>query len=321
MKKQLIKTFLLFGLVLLNNFGVAQTSNDASLSENAPTDKPHSIKNSEQLKRYEELIEPYVQQAKASLPDAKEKYLNGLKDGQAFFLTTRIYDANGNYEQIFVRVTNWGDSNITGTIANELNTVKNYSYGQLIKFPENAVLDWLITNPDGTEDGNYVGKFLDSLNASNNDQHNRYEMQGHSISVALPDDWLFTSLSGGAAFKAQSNCSGKEFCNNIVFTFIGNSTNSTEEEFGRMLVSQLPRQFQKYELHNQSDTTVNNIKYRVIDYSVVQPDGNYNSTSLIKSYKQRVVIINYTAKAKKKKSYKEDRDLFFSVIETIEIEE
>ena len=140
-----------------------QTNNDAPISPNAPTDKPHRIKDSTQLAKYDKMIEPYMRKALKTLPDAKKRFLKGLPLGEAFFLTTRIYDENGSHEQIFVRVTEWNGKTIKGTIANELTAVKSYKFGQLIEFPESAILDWLITKPNGDEEGNYVGKFLDSL--------------------------------------------------------------------------------------------------------------------------------------------------------------
>ena len=140
-----------------------QNKNDAPLSINAPTDKPSSIVGAEQLEKYNKLIAPYVKKAKKTLPKAKKRFLNGLKPGEAFFLTTRIYDQNGNFEQIFVRLTEWNKKHIKGTIANQLNAVKGYKYGQLIEFPESAILDWLITKPNGEEEGNFVGKFIDTL--------------------------------------------------------------------------------------------------------------------------------------------------------------
>lgn len=157
--KNLIFVFSL--LAFVNIYG--QNSNEASLSENAPTDKPHNLKGVEQLEKYDVLIAPYVEKAQKTLAKAKKKYTEGLKDGQAFFLTTRIYDSLGNYEQIFVRVTSWKKGNVSGTIANQLNAVKGFSFGQLITFPESAILDWLITNPDGSEEGNFVGKYLDTI--------------------------------------------------------------------------------------------------------------------------------------------------------------
>ena len=320
MQKHLIKSIFLICIVSMNNFSLAQTANDADLSKNAPTDIPHNVNGAEQLTKYDELINPYVQKAQTSLPDAKKRYLNGLEDGQAFFLTTRIYDVDGNYEQIFVRVKKWEDSIINGTIANEINVVKNFSLGQPIQFPETAVLDWLITNPDGSEEGNYVGKFLDSLNSHNDTRLKRYEMKGHSISIALPDEWILRSLSGGAAYKAELQCENNSFCDNIMFAFIGNPSNSSVDEFANALTAQLPKQFKKYDLLSVSDTTVSNTDYKVIDYSVVQPEGKYNCTSLLKCYKDRTVVINYTSKAVKKRDYKTNRDMFFSFIETIEIE-
>lgn len=148
-------------LVCVSSYG--QNSNKVPLSENAPTDKPHHVIGAEQLNKYDSLIAPYVEKAHKTLPKAKKKYKEGLKDGQSFFLTTRIYDSFGSYEQIFVRVTSWEKENVSGTIANQLNTVKGFSFGQLITFPESAILDWLITNPNGSEEGNFVGNYLDTL--------------------------------------------------------------------------------------------------------------------------------------------------------------
>ncbi|PHR31052.1 MAG: hypothetical protein COA38_08905 [Fluviicola sp.] len=148
-------------LICLNSYG--QNSNEAPLAENAPTDKPYSFNGTDQLEEYDALIAPYVEKAQKTLKKAKKKYLKGLKDGQAFFLTTRIYDNLGNYEQIFVRVSSWKKENVSGTIANQLNAVRGFSFGQTITFPESDILDWLITNPDGSEEGNFVGKYLDTL--------------------------------------------------------------------------------------------------------------------------------------------------------------
>jgi len=163
MKQIIIKNLIFFCSLLICVISYGQNSNEAPLSGNAPTDKPHNLKGAEQLEKYNVLIAPYVKKAQKTLPKAKKKYSKGLKDGQAFFLTTRIYDSLGNFEQIFVRVSSWGKENVSGTIANQLNAVKGFSFGQTITFPESDILDWLITNPDGSEEGNFVGKYLDTL--------------------------------------------------------------------------------------------------------------------------------------------------------------
>lgn len=162
--KVFVKTNLTVLLVLLSvAYSYGQSSFEAPLSDNAPTDKPHDIIGGEQLATYEALVAPYVKKAQKTLPKAKRKYLKGLKDGEGFFLTVRIYDDAGRFEQIFVKVKGWQNKSIHGTIANNLNVVKGFSFGQLIEFPESVILDWLITKSDGSEEGNYVGKYLDTL--------------------------------------------------------------------------------------------------------------------------------------------------------------
>ena len=110
------------------------------------------------------MIAPYVEQALKTLPEAKQRFLNGLKQGEVFFLVTRIYDKDGKFEQVFVRIKKWNYDNIKGLIANDLFSVKEYYKGQMIEFKEKDVLDWLISKPDGSEEGNFVGKFLDTIN-------------------------------------------------------------------------------------------------------------------------------------------------------------
>ncbi len=137
--------------------------NNAPLSSNAPKDKPISIVSSEQTKKIDAQIAPYVEKAKKTLPDAKKRFMKGLGQGEAFFLTTRIFDKDGKFEQVFIRVKSWEGENITGTIANPLYTVKEYKSGQTISMTTKNILDWLITKPDGTEEGNFVGNYLDSV--------------------------------------------------------------------------------------------------------------------------------------------------------------
>lgn len=36
----------------------------------------------------------------------------------------------------------------------------------MISFAESMLIDWTISKPDGTEEGNYIGKFLDDYQAA-----------------------------------------------------------------------------------------------------------------------------------------------------------
>ncbi|SMB94476.1 hypothetical protein SAMN00120144_2008 [Hymenobacter roseosalivarius DSM 11622] len=145
---------------------MAQKLTTASLANNAPTDQPISLVGTEagnELRAFDSLLAPAVKQARKTLPQAKKRFLLGLPSGESFFLTTHIFDTDGKFEQVFVRVTSWESNKVVGTIANDLVTVKQYQVNQSIEFPEKAALDWTIAKPDGSEEGNYVGKFIDAL--------------------------------------------------------------------------------------------------------------------------------------------------------------
>jgi len=53
------------------------------------------------------------------------------------------------------------DGEISGRIASSM-TLIGYGMGQFYSLPESQLIDWMIAKPDGTEEGNEVGKFLDT---------------------------------------------------------------------------------------------------------------------------------------------------------------
>ncbi len=105
---------------------------------------------------------PYEAQARASYPDAKRRFLAGLPEGHTFFVTTRIRDDLGHQEQVFVVVDSLAGARIIGRIWSQIQLVRGYHLGQRYEFDERALVDWTVARPDGTEDGNVVGKFLDT---------------------------------------------------------------------------------------------------------------------------------------------------------------
>ena len=131
------------------------------LSPNAPPDNPARVSGPEPVKKFEEAIAPYVKKARETLPRAKKKYLKGLHRGEIFFVTTRIHEGD-KFEQAFVRVTSWEDETIRGLLASEMALLTNHKRGEAVVCNESDVIDWTISKPDGTEEGNFVGKFLDT---------------------------------------------------------------------------------------------------------------------------------------------------------------
>jgi hypothetical protein len=148
-------------LVILTLFSWAAIAQDPQLSPDAPQDRPVTARSGE-LATFEAAIAPHIEEAKRTYPDAKRKFVAGLPEGQSFFVTTRLYDGTGAFEQVFIAVRNIEDGVVHGKIWSEINTVQGYRFGDAYRFPESGLLDWLITHPDGSEEGNFIGKFLDS---------------------------------------------------------------------------------------------------------------------------------------------------------------
>ena len=143
-------------------------ANTASLPAAAPADRPVSVAAANEsdakaaLAALDHRIAPAVKQARAILPQAKRRFLKGLPDGQGSYVTTRVADPDGRFEQVFVRVKQWQGSQIQGFITSQSNVVESFQKNQLVTFSESAVLDWTISRPDGSEEGNYVGKLIDA---------------------------------------------------------------------------------------------------------------------------------------------------------------
>ena len=153
-----------FALLLLSFTAVIAQQRDPGVhvAANAPQDKPGQI-TAEQEKKFDEAIKPYIEQARKTYPEAKQRFLDGLPPKHSFFVTTRLHDPDGRFEQVFVAVKEIKDGKITGIIYSEIQLLKDaFKFGDSYTFAESELLDWTITNPDGSEEGNFVGKFLDT---------------------------------------------------------------------------------------------------------------------------------------------------------------
>jgi uncharacterized protein YegJ (DUF2314 family) len=116
---------------------------------------------------YQKAIAPYVAKARATYPAAKKRFLAGLPPKYTFYVWTRLYQeaAKGQrprVEDVFIEVHTITGGKVFGVIANTPDLVTNYKQRQRVQFPESEVLNWVIVRPDGSEEGNYVGKFLDT---------------------------------------------------------------------------------------------------------------------------------------------------------------
>jgi hypothetical protein len=131
------------------------------IAPNAPKDKPVKT-DANQAELFEAAIKPYIEKAKNTYPQAKARFLKGLPPKHTFFITTRLRDSLERFEQVFIAVREIKDGQISGVIASEVRLVTGYHEGDAYSFPESELIDWTISKPDGTEEGNFVGNFLDT---------------------------------------------------------------------------------------------------------------------------------------------------------------
>jgi uncharacterized protein YegJ (DUF2314 family) len=131
-------------------------------SPTPPPDRPTEVTAAE-IKQFEESLKPYIEKARQTYPDAKKRYLAGLPLGQWFSVTAKIYDEQGKFEQVFIEVKEIKDGLIKGRIANDTTVVTKYKLGDPYSLSEKDIVDWTISHADGTEEGNFVGKYIESL--------------------------------------------------------------------------------------------------------------------------------------------------------------
>jgi hypothetical protein len=160
--ERIVKPLVFSALIAFSSLAFAQ---DPQVSPDAPQDRPISA-TSPEVEALDAAIAPYVAEAKRTYPVAREKFAEGLPNGQSFFVVTRLYDGSGAFEQVFIAVRKIDDGVIYGKVWSEISRVRGFTLGDPYQLAESELLDWLITHPDGSEEGNFVGKFLDSYGSN-----------------------------------------------------------------------------------------------------------------------------------------------------------
>jgi hypothetical protein len=133
------------------------------VDQDPPPDRPLSVATPEAFAHLDSLLQPHIAQARATYPEARRRYLSGLPPGHTFFVTIKLHDNVGRGEMVFIAVDSLVQETAFGRIWNEIMTVSGYKLGQAHSVPETEILDWTISRPDGTEEGNFVGQFIDTL--------------------------------------------------------------------------------------------------------------------------------------------------------------
>ena len=152
----------MMSLLLIVSARSATAQRPAGAAPNVQVDRPVSVRERCQWDSAVRAMQPHVDRALATYPAAKIRYLNGLPPRHAFFVTVRLTDNVGRHEQVFVRVDSIANGKIGGRIWSQIAAVNGYAVRQPYEVAESDILDWTIFRPDGTEEGNLVGNFMDT---------------------------------------------------------------------------------------------------------------------------------------------------------------
>jgi hypothetical protein len=99
-------------------------------------------------------------EAKRTLPQLRQRYQRGLPTGTTCYLTATVLNESATPELLVVEVATWQAGQVTGRIM-RLSPEGRAIAGTAVNFEEAAILDWLILRPNGMEEGNFIGKYLD----------------------------------------------------------------------------------------------------------------------------------------------------------------
>ena len=142
--------------------GIAQ---EPYVSPDAPRDDPLSIQNFEERDDFLKTIEPCVREARRTYARARARFLAGLPPKHGFFVVIRLSDDHDRFEQVFVAVDRIEDGAIEGRIWSPVHMLGGYTPGAPLSVLEKEIVDWVITKPDGGEEGNLIGKYIDRVRA------------------------------------------------------------------------------------------------------------------------------------------------------------
>ena len=151
-------TLILIALASAFSCAVART--------NAPPDKPKMVNPGKAAEAYERAIAPYVAKARASYPAAKKHFLRGLPPGYSFTVYFRAYQSADKshkeaVEDLYVIVDAIKDGKIYGRINNKPLRLTKYRLGDPVRFSESRIMNWVVLRPDGSEEANELGNFID----------------------------------------------------------------------------------------------------------------------------------------------------------------
>ena len=114
------------------------------------------------LARAQAALADPLREALRTLPAAKKRFQVGLPQGDQLLLSVRVQATDTSFRQASARVLGWHGSNIQALLLPSPAGATGLAEPLPVSFPETAVVDWTLLRASGREEGNYVGRHLDT---------------------------------------------------------------------------------------------------------------------------------------------------------------
>lgn len=112
------------------------------------------------LVKHDALILEASKKAKAKLTDLRRDFRRGLEPGEFILLKAPFKTTEGTNEWMWVEVTAWKGTKVTGLLKNEPVYVPDLKGGSIVEINQNDVFDYIRDYPDGRSEGNETGKIM-----------------------------------------------------------------------------------------------------------------------------------------------------------------
>ncbi|WP_426059415.1 hypothetical protein [Hymenobacter sp. B1770] len=103
-----------------------------------------------------------IREAQRTLPQAKKRFQAGLPHGDQFLLAVRVMATDTSFRQASARVLGWHGNKVQALLLPEAANSASPTEPVPVSFPETAVVDWTLRRASGREEGNYVGRYIDT---------------------------------------------------------------------------------------------------------------------------------------------------------------
>lgn len=113
---------------------------------------------------FTQILAPYEEMAKRTFSDVKKKFIAGVYQKEYRILQVQITftGKDGRKEMPFVKVFSCKGDLFKGIINNDMNLIQEFAYGDIVSFMQHEIVNWVVQDAKGHEEGNFVGKAIDA---------------------------------------------------------------------------------------------------------------------------------------------------------------